>query len=376
MIRVLHVIGSLNYGGSQALVLSLLKEARKKGVVFDLIIDKDNELQLKHEFEKLGSKIYCLPELKWNNIFKYIKQWDDFFHKHPQYEIIHGQVRSTASIYLKIAKKNGLYTIIHSHSTTAGKGIKAIIKKILQFFIKYVADYYLACSKESGIWLYGKKIVKNKNYKILNNGIDCYKYKYNEKVRKQFRDKLGITTKDFIIGHVGRFHWLKNQIFLIYILKEAKKINRNAKLILVGNTVDETYEKIKNTIKENDLEENVIIYGPTNDVSKIYNAMDCFVFPSIHEGLPISVVEAQTNGLKCYISDSISKEVIISDNIKYISLKQSAEEWANLIINSNNSRIKNIYNKKYDIKYSAEWLTDFYNNILRNRRKNETIVRN
>lgn len=362
MIRILHVIGSLNNGGSQAMVMNLYRNIDKTKIQFDFIIDRENELFFADEIKALGGKIYFFPMFKGWNILGYMKSWHNFFKDNKGYKIIHGHVRSTAAIYLQIAKMHGLKTISHSHNTSSGKGISAVVKNIMQFPIRYSADYFFACSKEAGEWLYGKNISKKNNYFIFKNAIDNKVFIFSSATRQQFREKYNVTD-NFVIGHVGRFHPQKNHKFLIEVFYEIYKNEPSAKLMLVGDGAE--VEDIKEKASKLGILNNIIFVGVSSDVPKLMQAMDAFVFPSLYEGLGIVVIEAQASGLFCVVADTVPKDTNISGNVEFISLNEPSTYWAGKILELHNSYkrtnlVNELIQSGYDIKQTSYWLQSFY----------------
>lgn len=213
-IRILHMIGSLEYGGSQAMVINLYKAIDRDKIQFDFIMDKPQNNALLSVVKQLGARVYTLPYFKGNNYMEVKNAWDAFLKEHTEYRILHSHIRSYASIYLPIAKKYGLKTIIHSHSTSNGKGIKAIAKSIMQYPLRWQADYYFACSVKAGQWLFGNKIVKKDNFVVLKNAIDAKKFVCNDNQRIEARNSLGIK-KEFVLGFLGRVTEPKNPFFVI-----------------------------------------------------------------------------------------------------------------------------------------------------------------
>lgn len=365
MIRILHMIGSLNIGGSQTMIMNIYRNIDKDKIQFDFIVDHENELYFADEIKKMGGKIYFMPRFTGTNIIKIVRSWNEFFKKHPEYNIIHSHVRSYASIFLAIAKKNGLYTIIHSHSTSNGNGIKSFIKKILQFPLRYQADYFFACSEEAGKWLYGSKIINTNKFKELNNCIDIERYLPNEETRNIYRKKLNINEKT-VIGHVGRFHKSKNHDKLLEIFLKYKNINSNAVLLLIGDGEEKEY--IENKILNLGIKKDVILLGDRSDVPELLQAMDLFVFPSYWEGFGIVLIEAQIARLKIIASNSVPKNTCISNNIKYIPIIEDSDYWAEkcneiLISNNNDYKLNSAKVEKFDIKSQVKTIEKFYLSI-------------
>ena len=275
-------------------------------------------------------------------------------------------MRSTASIYLPIAKKYGLKTIIHSHSTSNGKGLSAVIKKWLQYPLRFQADYFLACSKEAGEWLYGNKIIKNNRFHILNNAINASNYIYSETTRNRIREELHINSSAFVVGHVGRFTYAKNNLFLIDIFKSVHDKNPNAVLLLVGD--GELKEQIQEKVKVLNLQNCVIFTGVRNDIPALLSAMDVFVFPSVFEGLGIVAVEAQASGLHTICADTIPEEAKVTNLFEYQSLSENSENWADCVLQyAKGYERKNMYSDickaGYDIGTTTQWIENFYHKL-------------
>ena len=360
--RILQVMGTLNRGGAETLLMNIYREIDRKKIQFDFIVHSDDANNLgdyKDEILELGGHIYSFPKYRIINHVYYKKMWNKFFEDHNEYKVIHGHIRSTASIYLKIAKKHGLVTIAHSHSISSGKGFEGAIKSILQYKIRFVADYFMGCSKKANEWLFGKKIAKSNKCRILKNGIDIKKFSFNETIRKKVRKKLNITDGDILIGHVARFSNEKNQIFALEVLKDITKDNKKYKLIFIGDGPDK--EKIIKRTNELNLKNNVIFLGSVPNVYEYLNAMDIFIFPSLYEGLGMALIEAQISGLKCLASKNVPLEAKITDNVKFLSLTK--KEWKLAIEKGNTKRKKAEINEKcseYDIKNISKQIQNFY----------------
>ncbi len=363
-IRILHVLGRLDRGGAETMVINLYRNINRNKVQFDFIVHTEDKCDYDEEIKSLGGKIYNIPRYRGNNHIQYKNAWSRFFEEHKEYKIIHGHVRSTASIYLRIAKKYERITIAHSHNTSSGKGLSAVVKNILQCPIRYIADYLFACSGIAGEWLYGAKACKKDNFYILNNAIDTQKFIYNESKRTKKRKEFQIEDK-FVIGHVGRFHTQKNHYFLIDIFKEIHDRDDNAVLMLVGD--GELQHPIEKKVKNLGLDNNVIFAGVRSDIPELLQAMDIFVFPSLYEGLPVTVIEAQAAGLQCIISDTITNEVCITPNVCPISINKTNKLWADTIISKGKVQRTNtkdyIEKNGYDIFNTVEKLTIFYNEV-------------
>lgn len=194
-IRILHNLGSLEIGGSQMLVVNLLRHIDRSEIQFDFVIDHNHDMTLLPIIQELGAKIYYLPTFRGYNIIQVITAWNKLFQQHPEYKVLHSHVRSYASIYIPIAKKYGLKTIIHSHSISNGRGVKAAIKNILQLPLRYQADYFMACSMAAGEWLFGNRVTKSQKFILLRNAIDLKLYRFDLQTRVRIRRDLGIMSE-------------------------------------------------------------------------------------------------------------------------------------------------------------------------------------
>lgn len=362
MIRVLHVLGNLNRGGAETMIMNLYRNIDRSKVQFDFIIHTKEKCDYTEEVKALGGKIFSIPKYTGKNHRQYKKHWHEFFKMHQEYKIIHGHVRSTASIYLNIAKRYGLTTIVHSHSTSSGKGLSALVKNLLQYRIRNISEYLFACSESAGIWLFGKKSCKRDNFYILKNAVDAKKYIYNERIRLEKRKEFLLDGR-FVVGHIGRFHESKNHNFLVDIFKSIYDQNKKAVLMLVGD--GQLRQSIEKKVFELGLGDSVIFTGVRSNIPELLQVMDVFVFPSIYEGLPVTLIEAQASGLKCFVSDNITSEVNVTDLVKNISLKDTEENWASQILSANNAYSRKdtsqeIIKSGYDIKDSSKWLENFY----------------
>ena len=322
--RVIHNIASLHFGGAQTFIMNIYNNIDREKVQFDFVVIPEERKDLYEVIESMGGRIFVCPRYNGKNYFSYCKWWNDFFTEHPEYHVIHGHVRSTAAIYLNIAKKHGLITIAHSHSTSNGKGIAAIVRNFLQFPIRNIADYLFACSDKAGIWLYGKNAIQKQNYKMIPNGVDLDRFAFNKTIREEMRRKLGINKQTFVVGHIGRFTEPKNHKYLIELFSILKRTNPDCCLLMVGN--GELFDDIRRYCEGLNIMDSVIMPGSRADTENFYQAMDVFVFPSLWEGLPVSVVEAQANGLPCLISDEITKDVNLTDLVTYLPL-HNKEQW-------------------------------------------------
>ena len=347
------------------MVMALYRAIDRSKVQFDFVIDSDEVDVFSEEIHQLGGKVFQLPKLNSKNYGKVRSAWDQFFTEHPEYKVLHSHVRSYASLYIPIAKKHGVKTIIHSHNTSNGHGVTAVIKKILQYPLRFQADYFFGCSEIAGQWLFGKKVVRSDRYFMLKNAVDIERFAYKPEIRKAIRQELDVDDQTLLIGHVGRMHPQKNHQFLIECFAQFAQVRKDVKLILLGD--GELRESILDQINALNLQERVLLLGLKKNVEDYFSAMDCLVFPSLHEGLPVVIVEAQAAGLHCFISETVTREVKISELVRYLPIDQGVTPWVDAVVNSEYTHLnvaEKIRSNGFCIRGSSQWLCDFYRDIV------------
>lgn len=371
MIKVLYFVDRMLKGGIQSLVIEIVKNINKEKVQIDfLLLDDGKEYELENTLKDLGCKIYKLNGI-WINtpldFLKYKKVLDKFFKVHNDYDVVHMHSSSKNYMVLKKAKKYGIpVRIAHSHNIDfqTKNPIKKFIGNIFKIYLKKYSTDYFACSKISGEWLFGDKIVNSDKFHVIHNAIDYDKFKFNEEKRNTIRKELDIKDDELVIGHVGRFSEQKNHEFLIDIFNEIYKKRKNSKLLLIGKGEKENI--IKEKVKNLNLESRVIFLGFKENVSNYYNSMDLFLLPSKFEGLPVTLVEAQANGLPIFTSKRVvTEEVKLCNNLYFIELGKNAEEWAKEILEKDMSRLntfQDFKNNKYFIEDTVNFLEKFYEN--------------
>lgn len=364
MIKVLQCIGSLELGGSQAFIMNIYRKIDRSKVQFDFVVFPETVEGFYNEVKALGGKIYVCPRFSARNCVAFVRWWHRFFQEHKEYRIIHSHVRSVASIYLSIAKKYGLRTIIHSHSTSNGKGFAATVKAVLQKPLPKIADYLFACSDLAGEWLFGKEATTWPNYRMIPNGIDCKKFAFSQELQQQTRREWNIPDDAFVVGHIGRFHEAKNHSFLVQVFEKVLQTCPNAILLLVGD--GSLKEEIERHCVDAGIMGNVRFTGSQMAPEKFYPAMDVLVFPSKWEGLPVSVVEAQASGLPCLTSDAVTQNVKLTDLVKYLSIQEREQHWAEEILRHAHKKREEISKENFkrmqsfEIRTVAKEMQEFY----------------
>lgn len=361
MIKVLNSELEDTWGGIESFLINVNCNINSDNIQFDYFMRGNNEKIEK----KINGQIFKVP----NNYFQYMTYVKSIL-LNKKYDIIHIHKNSAANIVLPILVKRyskNSHIIIHSHNTQASS--PNIIKHLLHYmnrtFLNWLADSRFACSEVAAEWLFGKKSIEGNPIYYVKNGISIKNYIYDSSVRKRIRQQLSLDENIFLIGNVGRLYKQKNQIFLIDILAEAKKVFSGSKLILCGDG------DLKNDLMQRALDLNVLddvlFMGECRNVNEILQAMDVFVMPSLYEGLTIAAIEAQCAGLPCVFSDTLSKETMLTHQCVTLSLKEDSSVWAEALLHFlHYKRVdlsENIRSGGFDIQYTVKFLENYYISI-------------
>lgn len=366
-VKVLHITEKLQAAGIESFIMNVYRNIDKSSVHFDFLVTRDEKEFYDEEIKSLGGKKFTIDIDKNTNTFiRILKESKELYKllKVNDYQIVHVHSGTPLRVfYLFAAKLAGTKgRIYHSHSAEvkgphSNLSIKKNIFRCLKQLFKFSATDYFACSKAAGEWMYTKRTIDQGKVKVLYNGIELDKFRFNKEVREKYRKEMNINDK-LVIGHIGRFNHQKNHTFLIDIFNEVYKQKKDSKLLLIG--IGDLQDEIRMKVESLGLSDAVEFLNVRADVNNIMQAMDVFLLPSNYEGLPVVGVEAQAAGLKVIVSDNITDEIVITDNIKLVSLSKSAEEWSNIILNEidgfervdvSNEIIKNGYNAEDVAKY-------------------------
>lgn len=350
----------IGFDGMTKQILSYGQYMDKTDVELDLLSCRGFDPNMKKIIDNAGFDHIYRMEYRDTNQIKYFLKLLKLMHKN-KYDVIHANGQSaTLAVEMLAAKLSGCkIRIAHSHSS---KCIHQKAHKLLKPLFKITYNDAIACSKEAGDWLF-----EGEKYWILKNGIDVNKFTFNLSKRKEYRKILDLNDNEVAVGHVGAFEPWKNQTFLIDIFEKINKNKSNYKLFLFG--IDgSTKDKILNRINDKKLQDIVIFKGTTDEIFNYLQAMDLMVLPSWYEGFPVTVVEWQTNGLPCIVSDTISKSVNLNGLVKFLPIDQGSAPWIEEIskYNSNlNQRANRYYpnairTEGYDITHNANELKNHY----------------
>lgn len=369
-LRILEVFREpIANGGQESFILNMYRNMDHKALVMDFMTPFTCDSQdFKKEVESCGSKIYAYNHpfgQKENEVFK--ESLQDFLQNHKNvYPVIHFHSGSTYALMEgpKLAKEAGIpVRIVHSHCGGFDNLKYRVIKTIsIPYFMKYPTDF-AACSNLAAAWKFPKKIIKDNNYTLFKNAVDLERFAWNPKIRKSMRNQLGIADGTIVLGHVGRFSLQKNHEFLIDIFNRYHKKNPDSVLLLIG--VGEEQDKIRQKVKDLNLDNSVRFLNLQKNIPDYMNAMDVFVLPSFFEGLPVVGVEAQGCALPVVCSDQVTKELPVPDLSWYIPLgEDNLDMWIQAIEQAMKrdrfSRKDEMTKAGYEVKSAAKKMQDFY----------------
>lgn len=359
--------------GIESVIMSLFRNFDLNKITVDIMASQNISDFYDDEIKKLGGrKIITLKE-SYDSPARRMVVNQKYFEKvikKEHYDIVHLHMCNAASmIYGKIAKENGVDVVIyHSHNTnlsTNHRVIKTIVHNICKYRYEKYADILFSCSDLASKWMFKKKSLKENKIILIKNAVDLERFSFDEDVRNQYRVKLAITN-DFVLGHIGRFGLAKNHPFIIRVFNEIHKIQPQSKLLLIGEGEDE--DKIRNQVRELNLDEAVIFYGVTKEIPQMLWVMDAFILPSFFEGKPVVGIEAQAASTPCFFSDSITKMCQITNIVNYLSLDNTPESWAKSILkNAGKKRVSTRDKMKeegYDIKAVSAFVQSKYEKAL------------
>lgn len=355
--RILQVVTIMNRGGIETMIMNHYRAIDRSKYQFDFLVHRQERGDYDDEIEQLGGKIYrAFPIRPWKYPM-YFKWLNKFFMSHCNYIAVHSHIHENSGFVFKYAYKYSITRLLcTSHIAVNHIDYKFIFRIFPKLYLyKYCTDF-LACGVEAGKYLYGKK-----EFKVIKNAINTEIFSYNINIRKRKRKELDVENK-FVIGSVARFSPQKNHIFILKVFKDVLNKNKDVKLILVGDG------PLENSIKEEsiklNLSSNIIFLGVRNDISELLQAFDVFIFPSLYEGLPVSIIEAQAASLPCILSNTIDPETAITNYVEFHSLDSPISEWSDAILSKQNFQrsdtSQEIINAGYDVNQNTEILINIY----------------
>lgn len=367
-IRVLQVVGRMDCGGIETMIMNLYRNIDREQVQFDFLAHFGREAAYNEEIRALGGRIYEMPALRDENhvffwqFFAYLRALHHFFLAHREYRVIHGHMTHTAALYMPFAKRYGVSCrIVHSHSTRSKGGLLGVLTTFLHRFASRDATDFFACSEAAKSWFFPKKIISSGTIHLLANAVDAKRFRFDPEKRSAMRRALHVEGK-VVIGCVGRFRQEKNQEFLLGVLEAMIKKEENVVLLFVGDGPLE--QAVRGRAQAMRLMEHVQFLGMRTDVHDLMQAMDAFALPSVWEGLPVAGIEAQASGLHGVASDGVSPEVDALRMVERIPLSSGDARWADALLRAARQPRRDTYAQLcaagYDIHTTAPWLQAFY----------------
>lgn len=353
--RVLHVIADIGVSNGVMSVILNYAKAMPDDIKFDVVYLMDNPKDRRKDIEAYGGNVYKIGKSPLD-VLKL--KFYGFFKNHKDiWNVVHIHIPYFSAFIVPFAKLFGVKKVCcHCHSTLFSLNPKNVkINQILNIPTKFIVDKRFACGEKAGEYWYGK------NYTVINNAVDCEKFKYDKDKRAKARETLGFKN-ELIIGHIGRTDIAqKNHSFLLEIFSFIRQSNSDARLMLIGGEKTDSLEEQCRKLR---IDDSVLFLGSRADVDFLLQAVDVFVFPSTFEGLPVSVVEAQAAGIPVLMSDSITDEVVVTDELCKMSLTDAPSMWAEKAIELSKLKKKDNFeimkSAGWDIFDSASRLVEYY----------------
>lgn len=359
MIRILQSVSNMDRAGIETMLMNFYRNIDREIIQFDFLSNKPKPGDYDEEITQMGGRLFVSPGYK--SYRKYVDYMTDLFKKHPEYRIIHTHNGSLMLYALRSAQLNNIpVRIAHAHATSIPFDFKNGIKMCMKPLIKHVATDYWGCSNAAGEFYFSKKRW-NKNNQLIHNAIDTDKFIFNEAARARIREEYGLGDK-FVIGHVGRLTWQKNQKKLMEIFAALHKLNPKSQLVMVGT--GELGAKLKKQATDLGVSDAVTFTGMQTNVNEWYSVFDVFVLSSWYEGLPVVGIEAQAADLPCVFTNTITPEVKVTDRVRFMGLDDDADAWAKAIsdfqLRNRTGRFYDLKKAGYDIKTEALRMQKLY----------------
>lgn len=330
MKRLLCIVGGMNAGGAETFLMKLYRKMNKDLFQMDFAVAITEKGYYDDEILSMGGRIYRISP-KSAGVIRNFNDIKMLVKREKYSYVLRTSQHSLSALELFAARCGGAKNTIFRSSnsnTTTGRGKDLMLHRLCQFMPRWYADIKLAPSTEAAEFMFGKNCVKNGRAILLHNAVDLSIFNYDMVSRERIRNELKIPANVTLLGHIGRLNQQKNHAFLLDVFKLYNSKNPNSVLLLVGK--GELEDNIREKAKALDISEKIIFTGVRSDVPALLSAMDVFVFPSLYEGMPNTVIEAQATGLQCVIADTITREADITGLVHYLPLG-NAKEWASYI---------------------------------------------
>lgn len=357
--RILCIVGLMDAGGAETFLMKIYRQMDKTKYQMDFAVAVERKGFYDKEILSMGGKIYHLIP-KSEGFLKNFKSIQRIVKENGYKYVLRTSQHSLSAIELLAAYFGGAKARVFRSSnsnTTTGTKKQIMLHNLCMFMPRHFANVRIAPSTEAAEFMFGKGCIAKGKAVLLHNAIDMNVYHFDPVGRKQIREEFGLLDK-FVVGHVGRFNQQKNHTFLLDVFRKLMKEKPNARLVLVGK--GELEEQIRKKVRDLRMEPYVIFVGVRQDVSQLLSAFDVFLFPSLYEGMPNTVIEAQATGLPCVIADTITKEADITGLVKYLPLDISANEWAEQAIAASSTTHKDTSKEFAAAGYDIESTTKMF----------------
>lgn len=339
-IRILHVVGAMNRGGVETWLMNILRKIDRQRFRMDFLVHTDRPASYDDEIAELGSDV--VPCLRPTQPWGYAQRLRRILRSRMPYDVIHSHVHHFSGLVLRIAEQEGIpIRIAHSHSDSAALDLAAGVFRrgylwAMTQWIAMFATHRIACSTNAGNALFRNCRHSTVPWRTLPCSIDLTPF--GEPRTPEVRQELGLPVEGFIVGHVGRLTRQKNQTFLLDVAAELVTRCRAVCMLLIGE--GPLRLEVEQQIMSRGLSNHVRVLGSRSDVTRLMmNAMDVFVLPSLCEGLPLVMIEAQAAGLPCVVSDVVTTEAdLVPGLVRRRSLSDSAAAWADEILAAHQCR--------------------------------------
>ncbi len=328
--RIAFVVGECVPGGIKSVLFSYIEKLPKEQFSFDVVAYKVASSAEYSFVDRYGGTLIEIPSI--SHPMKYNSSLSDVLSK-GNYDICHSMLNSLNPIVMHAAK-NASIPVRIAENLSAGHPLekKSKIKSLLKPFAKCWSTDIAANSNLAAGWLYGEDA---SDCEILPNPISFSKFEFDGALRKQMRESLDLDSR-YVIGWIGRFAPQKNPLFLLEILRSVREKGIDAALLTVGyGPLEEEFLSLAQSMK---LDSHLVHVGGKQDLTPYYCAMDCFVLPSLYEGLPVVGLEAQASGLPCVFSSEVTQEVSIIDSCSFVRLEAGPDAWAEAIVGARSQR--------------------------------------
>ena len=372
-VRVLHIVGSMHPGGMENFIMNLYRNIDRDRIQFDFVVHMSGDADYEQEIQRMGGKLYTLPRLTGHPIANLKGLYRIVKDGHYKIAIRHTP-NALVAPQVYAAARAGAFSICHSHNTTDPKKLLHHIGKLL---MKHGKIGRFACSKDAGTWMFGKR-----ECTVVHNAIDIDKFSFDPKKRARIRKEFSLEDKH-VYGHVGNFIQSKNHPFLLSVYREIARLDERAAFFLIGD--GDLREQMIKEAERLGIREQVIFTGIRHDVDAFLSAMDVLIFPSVFEGLPLTLIEAQAAGLPCLLSTAVDKSVEVTKGlVSWKSIDETPQAWAKKavsLVGNNGDAIPKadivearlcqreaVSEAGYDIRALAKWYEDYFETISRQRK--------